>query len=347
MARARVAALVGAALFGTSTPAAKALMGAIDPWALASLLYLGSGIALGLGLALGDWRARSQLHGRDFTWLAASVTAGGMIAPLFLVFGLARTSASSASIALALEAPFTALGAWALFGEHVSRSAWTGLLLATAGAMVLALPGISSDVDPIGVGAVALACAGWALDNNLTREIAHADARTIAAWKGFVGAATSGLFAWWRGAHAPDLPHAIGACLVGALGYGVSLALIVIALRGIGAARMSGYFATAPLFGAGASVLLLGDSITGGLCAATLLVALGVRALVFEGHSHLHRHEALEHTHEHDHDEHHQHEHAGNEGAAPHSHFHRHEPLEHEHPHAPDLHHRHVHGLGD
>ena len=43
-------ALIAAALFGASTPIAKQLLVGIDPWMLAGLLYLGS------GLGLGAWR---------------------------------------------------------------------------------------------------------------------------------------------------------------------------------------------------------------------------------------------------------------------------------------------------
>jgi len=39
-----VLALLSAALFGVSTPAAKALLGSIDPTVLAGLLYCGAGI---------------------------------------------------------------------------------------------------------------------------------------------------------------------------------------------------------------------------------------------------------------------------------------------------------------
>jgi drug/metabolite transporter (DMT)-like permease len=42
-------AIASAALFGTSTPLAKLLLGdGVDPWLLAGLLYLGSGLGLGL-----------------------------------------------------------------------------------------------------------------------------------------------------------------------------------------------------------------------------------------------------------------------------------------------------------
>jgi len=42
-------AIVSAALFGASTPFAKLLLGdGVDPWLLAGLLYLGSGVGLGV-----------------------------------------------------------------------------------------------------------------------------------------------------------------------------------------------------------------------------------------------------------------------------------------------------------
>ncbi len=44
------AALLAAALFGAGTPITKQLRVGIDPWMLAGLLYLGS------GLGLGAWR---------------------------------------------------------------------------------------------------------------------------------------------------------------------------------------------------------------------------------------------------------------------------------------------------
>ena len=39
-------ALLSAILFGASTPFAKLLLGSVDPWMMAGLLYLGSGIGL-------------------------------------------------------------------------------------------------------------------------------------------------------------------------------------------------------------------------------------------------------------------------------------------------------------
>jgi drug/metabolite transporter (DMT)-like permease len=39
-------ALISAALFGASTPLAKLMLGNVDPWMLAGLLYLGAGLGL-------------------------------------------------------------------------------------------------------------------------------------------------------------------------------------------------------------------------------------------------------------------------------------------------------------
>ena len=42
------AGLAAAVLFGAGTPLAKLLLGEVSPWMLAGLLYLGSGLGLGL-----------------------------------------------------------------------------------------------------------------------------------------------------------------------------------------------------------------------------------------------------------------------------------------------------------
>ena len=69
-------ALASAALFGASTPVAKLLLGAIDPLMLAGLLYLGSGIGLGiigLGARLSGRAAETPLRRHDLPWLGVIV----------------------------------------------------------------------------------------------------------------------------------------------------------------------------------------------------------------------------------------------------------------------------------
>jgi drug/metabolite transporter (DMT)-like permease len=216
------------------------------------------------------------------------------------------------------------------------------LALIGAGAALVAGGGLEP-TDLLAAAAVAAACFLWALDSNLTREIAHADALTIAGAKGWGAAAINLGIGWTLGERFGGGATVSAALAVGALSYGLSLALYVVALRDLGAARASAYFGVAPFLGAALAVPLGGEPVTAALVAAAALMAMGTWVLASEAHSHAHRHAVLEHSHAHVHDDHHRHDHAGDPAREPHEHSHRHEELVHEHPHAPDLHHRHPH----
>jgi drug/metabolite transporter (DMT)-like permease len=335
------AALAAALLFGASTPLAKLLLGEASPWLLAGLLYLGSGLGLGLTLLAGKQRLQKLARGEALA-LAGAIAAGGIAGPLLLMWGLARIPASAAALLLNAEAVFTALIAWFVFRENFDRRIALGMLLIVAGAAVLS--GFSPATSLMPALAVLAACLAWGIDNNLTRKVSLADARQVAMLKGLVAGATNTALALAAGASLPRLPALGSAFLVGWLGYGVSLALFVVALRELGAARTGAYFSTAPFAGALFAVLLLGEPLTVSLVLAGALMAAGVWLHVSERHEHEHTHEPMEHTHEHVHDEHHQHAHEL--PVAPgtrHTHPHRHERLTHTHAHYPDAHHRHEH----
>jgi drug/metabolite transporter (DMT)-like permease len=336
-----LAALAAALLFGASTPLAKLLLGETSPWLLAGLLYLGSG--LGLALLLPFRRASFRPTGHEMLSLAGAVVAGGIAGPLLLMWGLSRMAASSAALLLNAEAVFTALIAWFVFKENFDRRIALGMALIVAGAVVLSgLP--SSLTDALPALAVVAACLAWAIDNNLTRKVSLADPVVIAMVKGLAAGASNTALASAAGAALPALPVLGGALMVGWLGYGVSLALFVVALRELGTARSAAYFSTAPFAGALFAVLLLGEMVTVTLFLAAALMAAGVWLHVSERHVHRHTHEPLEHAHEHEHDEHHRHRHEPPLlPGTRHSHAHRHEGLTHHHAHYPDAHHRHRH----
>src|SRR5205807_9356442 len=96
-------------------------------------------------------------------------------------------------------------------------------------------------------------------------------------------------------AAAPVLWLAAGA--VGFAGYGVSLALFVVALRQLGAARTAAYFSTAPFIGAALAFALLGESQTPLFWAAALLMTAGVALHLAERPAHRHAHQAISHEH--------------------------------------------------
>ncbi len=340
-------ALLGAALFGASTPIAKVLVGEIEPVILAGLLYAGSGAGLGLWLAVRGLirpaAERPRFAAGDYKWLAGAVISGGVVGPALLMLALTATSASVASLLLNLEGVFTALLAWFVFRENFDRRLVLGMSLIVCGGLILGWrPGeIATSWPAFGV---AGACLCWALDNNLTRKISAGDSVKIAAIKGLAAGTVNLCVAAAFGAALPASEVAAAAALVGLLGYGVSLALFVVALRQLGTARTGAYFSTAPFIGAAASFALLGEVPDAFFWVAAVLMAAGVALHLAERHRHLHRHEALTHIHPHTHDEHHRHQHDfAWDGAEPHSHTHEHGPLSHSHAHFPDIHHRHGH----
>ena len=349
MQRGIIQALVAAALFGASTPLVKDLLGNVNPLLLAGLLYAGSGAGLALtivGRKLSSPPASAPIMPRreEWLWLGGAILFGGVFGPVGLTYGLLTTSASSASLLLNLEAVFTALLAWLLFGENYGKRVVLGMLAIVGGGVLLALAPGTVFESPFGWLLIALACLCWALDNNLTRKVSASDPLVIASLKGLVAGAVNLALASVLGLALPP-PGAIGAAaLVGFLGYGVSLVLFVLALRHLGSARTGAYFSVAPFFGAVLAVLLQGDAVTAQLVGAGLLMAAGVWLHLTERHEHVHAHEPQEHSHAHIHDEHHRHPHPdGWDGREPHTHRHAHARLVHSHPHYPDVDHRHRH----
>jgi drug/metabolite transporter (DMT)-like permease len=340
------AALAAALLFGASTPIAKVLVGDVTPVLLAGLLYLGSGLGLWIVRIVRDRGFKSaRLSPAEWPWFAAAIVSGGVMGPILLMYGLARMAAADASLLLNLEAVLTALLAWVVFRENADRRIVLGMALIVGGGVVLAWPtSRSGHSSLVGALAVAGACMCWAVDNNLTRKVSASDPVFIAGTKGLVAGLTSSALALIFGAKLPTAQLVAAAMGVGIAGYGLSLVLFVLALRGLGSARTGAYFSTAPFVGAAIAIVVFHEPVSWPLWLAATMMAAGVWLHLTEVHAHQHTHEPLSHTHAHRHDAHHQHQHAfAWDGHEPHTHPHTHKPLTHTHAHYPDLHHRHEH----
>ena len=342
-------ALASAALFGISTPAAKHLLGSVDPIVLAGLLYCGAGIGVSLLRRLlpairSSASGEVSLQRKDLPWLAGAVAAGGIAGPILLMAGLARTDATAASLFLTLEGAATALMAWFVFHENFDRRIALGMACLVSGAAILAWSGAPTVAGMVGPLLIVGACIMWGLDNNLTRKVSLSDPLQIVEIKGLVAGPVSLALGIWAGGSLPSVSSSLIGMAVGFVGYGLSLVLFVIALRHLGTARTSAYFATAPFLGAIAAVITLGEPVTAQLLAGGAIMAAGVWLHLTERHEHEHVHEPMGHSHPHTHDEHHRHKHGGSEPPGePHTHFHEHEHIKHTHPHVPDMHHVHRH----
>jgi drug/metabolite transporter (DMT)-like permease len=279
---------------------------------------------------------------------------GGIAAPICLVSGLTLLSAGSASLLLNLEAVFT-MGIAILVGrEHLSKKGVASAALILGGAVIIG-GGTATGATLQGAVLIALACLGWGIDNNISQRLSIRDPLQITLLKSVGASVPIFLVAGFTGSKFPTPMEAGILLLIGAVGYGLSIWLDLLALRELGAARESVIFATAPFVGAGFAVLALKEAVSANLIASGVLMIGGVALLLNEDHAHWHRHDEVWHEHKHlhaigDQDPHHAHDHPNGEGLGVrrdhpywHSHPHLHEPIAHAHPHVSDEHHRHQH----
>lgn len=345
-------ALAAAVLFGASAPFAKLLLGEIAPVPLAALWYLGSGVSsFGLLLMQAVYfkkpAAGVQFAMADLPWLAGAVMAGGVIAPILLMWGLTRTPASTASLLLNFESVATTLIAIFAFKEGVGRRGLLAMILIALASIILGWSGGSWGISAGALGVIG-ACFLWGLDNNFTRHIAAKNPLLIVGVKGLGAGSFSLLLAVILGDPLPRPAVILPALLLGALSYGVSIQLFILAMRGLGAARTSMLFASAPFAGTLLAFILLREVPQLQFWAAIPVMLGGAWLMLSENHGHHHIHLPDDHTHDHWHpDDHHVHEHIPisepPDANRVHSHTHTHAILAHEHTHTPDLDHMHEH----
>ena len=332
--------LLAAVLFGAAAPAASKLAGSIPAFTLAGLLYIGA--ALAVAPAVARRRPTRQALASEWRPALGAVIAGGAIAPVLLMAGLARTNAATASILLNTELVATIVVAALFFHEHIGHQLLASAALITAaGAMLAWAPGAGLDAGAV---LIVAACMCWGLDNSITAQIQQLAPEHVVAAKGLIAGVANlviGLVivGWGETTRPGDVAAAL---VVGAAGYGISITLWVKGARDLGAARGQVIFATAPFIGAAIAWVVLHEPVEPVQLAATALAAVGVAISLHTAHEHAHRHAPITHEHEHAHDEHHDHTHVdGFTGR--HTHPHEHRELVHAHPHVPDLHHRHEH----
>jgi drug/metabolite transporter (DMT)-like permease len=333
-------ALLAALFFGASAPVSKLLLGDVPPVLMAAFLYLGSGAGISL-IKLYQRFSRNQkeagIKRPDVGWLAGAIISGGILAPILLMLSLKNTPASTASLLLNFEGVGTTLIALFFFHESISQRALGAIFAITVASILLSTNFGSNWGMSLGAFGVIGACVLWGLDNNLTRNISAKDPLTIVAWKGLVAGTFSLIFGLMLGQQLPGLTAILSILLLGFVSYGLSTMLFIYSMRGLGAARTSALYGTAPLAGVLLSILIFRDPITFLFGIAALLMVAGALLLANEEHAHFHIHIPVVHEHGHSHDEFHSHGHLD----TTHSHEHEHPRTEHEHGHLPDIHHRH------
>lgn len=312
-------AVLAALLYALSTPFSKILLGHVSSYMMASLLYYGAGVGVGLLWLFHKDRKtlnRTNLQREDLKYTIGMIVLD-IAAPLFLMAGLNMASAANVSLLNNFEIVCTAVIALVIFQEKISKRMWEAIGLITLASMLLSFEDASSLQFSMGSLFVIFACMCWGLENNCTRAISERNIYEIVTLKG-IGSGTGSLMtALAVGSAFPEPKYACMTLLLGFAAYGLSIFVYIAAQKGIGAARTSAYYGIAPFISAGLSLILLKEKPTWILIIALIVMALGTLLVTIDTmyvhHTHMHTHVITEvadgktavrtitHSHPHDH----------------------------------------------
>lgn len=338
-----IIAFISACLFGIATPVSKALLNSLNPFQLAGLLYLGAGIGL-IPYQYNYFKGKQYvgINKENIKKIIGAIICGGILGPVFLLFGLSHASSSSVSIWLNLELFATAVLGHFFFHDYLGKNGWFGVVLGFLAGVFLSFNDNASGF--LAGSLITAACLCWGMDNHFTAMIDGISPAQSTMIKGIVAGFVNCIIGYIVGGCFPPLQAIIIALVVGVFSYGVSIVLYITSAQNIGAVRSQIIFSSAPFWGLIFSIILLHDSISIIQIAAIMLLIISIFLVMSESHNHPHEHSSCNHIHLHRHDdEHHMHTHSGQKQPLMHIHFHNHTPISHVHKHLPDIHHRHDH----
>ena len=252
-------AILAAALYALNAPFSKELLTHTGPTMMAAFLYLGAGLGLLLyglaGKALGHNPVRAPLTRKELPYTLAMI-ALDIAAPIFLMLGLSRTSASNASLLNNFEIVATSLIALLIFKEHISRRLWLAIGLVTLASMILGFEGSGSLTFDVGSLFVLCACLCWGFENNCTRMLSSKSSVQITVIKGCFSGLGSLLVALLLREPLPALNWILCILLLGFVAYGLSINFYIMAQSHLGAAKTSAFYSIAPFLGVAFSMVL-------------------------------------------------------------------------------------------
>lgn len=252
-------AILAAALYALNAPFSKELLAHTGPTMMAAFLYLGAGLGLLLyglaGKALGHNAVRAPLTRKELPYTLAMIVLD-IAAPIFLMLGLSRTSASNASLLNNFEIVATSLIALLIFKEHISRRLWLAIGLVTLASMILGFEGRGSLTFDVGSLFVLCACLCWGFENNCTRMLSSKSSVQITIIKGCFSGLGSLLVALLLREPLPALNWILCILLLGFVAYGLSINFYIMAQSHLGAAKTSAFYSIAPFLGVAFSMVL-------------------------------------------------------------------------------------------
>ena len=295
-------AVLAAVFYAVNVPFSKHLLQDVPPTFMASFLYFGAGIGVGI-MYLFHWNneQKEERLTKDNLPYTIGMVVLDIFAPIFLMLGVSIGSSANASLLGNFEIVATTLIALLIFKETVSKRLWIAILFITISSIILSFEGSGSFHFSLGSLFVLLATICWGMENNCTRKISEKSTYQIVTIKGLCCGLGSFVVASAVGESLPSVKYIILAMLLGFVAYGLSIFLYIRAQRDLGAAKTSAYYAVAPFIGTFLAFVINGEQLSVAYLVGLFFMIIGTLFVVADtlvkNHSHLHTH-LITHTHD-------------------------------------------------
>lgn len=276
-------AVMAAVFYAINMPISKILLKSIAPTMMAALLYLGAGIGIGILFLFNKKKddKSDYLTKEDLPYTVGMVVLD-IIAPIFLMFGLAHTTSANASLLNNFEIVATSLIALMIFKEMISKRLWIAIVLVTLSSMILSFEDVSSLTFSWGSLLVLAAAMCWGLENNCTRKISSKNTYEIVMLKGIFSGVGAFVISRIIKEELPGLTYCFIALWLGFVAYGLSIFFYIKAQNVLGAAKTSAYYAIAPFVGAFLSFVFLKEPLTVNYLIALIIMLMGSAVVVVD-----------------------------------------------------------------
>ena len=282
-----LAAILSALLVGSISTLSKPILANINPLLLASFVYLLASLA---SIPLTTKFSVKPINKKDWYLIFAISGFGSILAPTMFFMGLEKTTASDTAILSNGETIFTVLLAIILFKEKLKPLGYLAVVLVLTGVIIvttnLEFSNFLSDLKKEGNLLILAAAVCWALDNNLSKIVAHrVDISRIVQLKSIIGGSVLFFFALLLKIPINVTPLQIpNILLLGFLGFGFSLYFFLHSLKRVGTVRTMLIFSTSSIFGLVFATLFLHEAVGVYQLIAVTIMLFGIYLIAREGH---------------------------------------------------------------
>lgn len=317
---ATVFAILAAALYAINVPVVKMIIDNVGTTMMAGLLYFGAGVGMliyvNIAKVFGKYKDKEPLTRKELPYTLAMIFLD-ILAPIFLILGIANTNSANVSLLNNFEIVVTSLIALIIFKEVISKRLWIAIGLVIVASVILSFEGAGAFTFNIGSIFVICACICWGMENNCTKMLSNKSSEDIVIIKGIFSGLGGIVIALVIGESFPSIWLFAIVMALGFVSYGLSINFYIMAQKDLGAAKTSAYYSVAPFLGVGFSMLFLGERPLWQFYVAFLIMIVATIFMVKDTIE-------LQHTHEHEHIHNHEHSHGDIVHSHEHSHIHSH-----------------------